>query len=141
MDLLAFSPEKLLILALVLVLVFGSKRLPGIARQAGKGLRETRSALGIEAVRDELGELRSTVTGSSTDGKPSETAGDAKSSGAAPVAKRSATAGVAKPSATAGVAKPSATAGVALPSEAAALAAPPNDPAPPQARSGSPGSA
>lgn len=56
------SPEKLLLLALLVALVFGTKGLPAIARRAGKGIRETRDALGIDAVRDDIREVRSTVT-------------------------------------------------------------------------------
>ena len=56
------SPEKLLLLALLVALVFGTKGLPAIARRAGKGIRETRDALGIDAVRDDIQEVRSTVT-------------------------------------------------------------------------------
>ncbi len=56
------SPEKLVLLALLVALVFGTKGLPAIARRAGKGIRETRDALGIDAVRDDIQEVRSTVT-------------------------------------------------------------------------------
>ena len=56
------SPEKLLLLALLVALVFGTKGLPAIARRAGKGIRETRDALGIDAVRDDIQQVRSTVT-------------------------------------------------------------------------------
>ena len=56
------SPEKLLLLALLVALVFGTKGLPAIARRAGKGIRETRDALGIDAMRDDIKQVRSTVT-------------------------------------------------------------------------------
>ena len=39
------GPWELLIIGLVLVAVFGSSRLPGMARNLGRGLREFRSAL------------------------------------------------------------------------------------------------
>jgi sec-independent protein translocase protein TatA len=39
------GPLELLIIGLVLVAVFGSSRLPGMARNLGRGLREFRSAL------------------------------------------------------------------------------------------------
>jgi TatA/E family protein of Tat protein translocase len=57
-----FSPEKLLILALIVTLVFGAKGLPTIARRAGKGIRQTRDALGLDEIRDGIGEVRSSVT-------------------------------------------------------------------------------
>ncbi len=56
------SPEKLLLVALLVALVFGTKGLPAIARRAGKGIRETRDALGIDAIRDDIQDVRSTVT-------------------------------------------------------------------------------
>ncbi len=66
------SPEKLLLLALLIALVFGAKTLPGIARRAGKGIHDTRQALGIEDVHDQLGELRATLTGPDSTTPPAE---------------------------------------------------------------------
>jgi TatA/E family protein of Tat protein translocase len=56
------SPEKLLIVALIIALVFGAKGVPTIARRAGKGIRQTRDALGLDEIRDGIGEVRSSVT-------------------------------------------------------------------------------
>ena len=56
------SPEKLLLVAVLVALVFGTKGLPAIARRAGKGIRETRDALGIDAIRDDVHDVRSTLT-------------------------------------------------------------------------------
>jgi TatA/E family protein of Tat protein translocase len=56
------SPEKILLLALLVALVFGTKGLPAIARRAGKGIRETRDALGIDAIREDIHDVRSTFT-------------------------------------------------------------------------------
>lgn len=76
------SPEKLLLLALLVALVFGPKGLPATARRAGKGIRETRDALGIDAIRDDVHDVRSTVmepVGSST---PPDAPGAARESDA-----------------------------------------------------------
>jgi hypothetical protein len=35
---------------------------PAIARRAGKGIRETRDALGIDAIRDDIHDVRSTFS-------------------------------------------------------------------------------
>ena len=67
------SPEKLLLLALLVALVFGAKGLPTIARRAGKGIRETRDALGIDAIRDDIRDVRSTVTEPLGGAKPPDT--------------------------------------------------------------------
>jgi TatA/E family protein of Tat protein translocase len=56
------SPEKLLIVALIVALVFGAKGVPTIARRAGKGIRQTRDTLGLDEIRDGIGEVRSSVT-------------------------------------------------------------------------------
>jgi TatA/E family protein of Tat protein translocase len=56
------SPEKLLILALIVTLVFGAKGVPTIARRAGKGIRQTRDALGLDEIKEGIGEVRSSVT-------------------------------------------------------------------------------
>jgi Sec-independent protein translocase protein TatA len=56
------GPEKLLILALLVALVFGAGAVPGIARRAGKGIRGTRDALGIDDTREEIGDVRASLT-------------------------------------------------------------------------------
>jgi len=66
------SPEKLLLVALLVALVFGTKGLPSLARRAGKGIRDTREALGIDAIRDDIHDMRSTFTEPSGDTKPAD---------------------------------------------------------------------
>jgi TatA/E family protein of Tat protein translocase len=56
------SPEKLLLIALIVALVFGAARVPTLARRAGKGIRETKEALGLDEIRGGIGDVRSTLT-------------------------------------------------------------------------------
>jgi sec-independent protein translocase protein TatA len=51
------SPWELLILALVVLLVFGPKRLPEMGRSLGKGMREFKSAITGKDDEDERHEL------------------------------------------------------------------------------------
>ena len=51
------SPWELLILALVVLLVFGPKRLPEMGRSLGKGMREFKSAITGKDDDDEQREL------------------------------------------------------------------------------------
>lgn len=55
------GPEKLLILALVVALLLGAGTVPTLARRAGKGIRETKDALGIDEIREEIGGVRSSL--------------------------------------------------------------------------------
>ena len=55
------SPEKILLLALLVALVFGTKGLPAIARRTGKGIRDTRDALGIDAIREDIHGVRTLI--------------------------------------------------------------------------------
>ena len=71
------GPEKLLILALIIALVFGAGAVPGIARRAGKGIRGTREALGIDELREEIGEVRSSLSASPTTDTATEDAAPA----------------------------------------------------------------
>ncbi len=41
----SFGPEKILLLVLVLVLLFGAKRLPELGASLGKGIREFKGSL------------------------------------------------------------------------------------------------
>jgi sec-independent protein translocase protein TatA len=41
----SFGPEKILLLILVLVLLFGAKRLPELGASLGKGIREFKGSL------------------------------------------------------------------------------------------------
>jgi TatA/E family protein of Tat protein translocase len=56
-----FSPEHVLLVVLVVALLFGAKGVPGLARRAGKGIRETRDALGIDEIRHEVTGVRDTL--------------------------------------------------------------------------------
>jgi sec-independent protein translocase protein TatA len=47
-----FGPTEILIVLVVIILLFGSSRLPGIARGTGKHLRKTKDAVGT--VKDEF---------------------------------------------------------------------------------------
>ena len=51
------SPWELLILALVVLLVFGPKRLPEMGRSLGKGMREFKSAITGQDEKDAPQEL------------------------------------------------------------------------------------
>ena len=67
------GPEKLLILALVVALLLGAGAVPALARRAGKGIRETKDALGIDELREEIGGVRSSLSAAgATDTKPAE---------------------------------------------------------------------
>lgn len=50
------SPFHLLIVAAILILVFGPKRIPEVARSLGAGIRHFRASLSGEASEPELGE-------------------------------------------------------------------------------------
>jgi sec-independent protein translocase protein TatA len=67
---------ELLILLLVLLLVFGPKRLPEMGRQLGKGMREFKDSVsGKESeddVEDELHELPETTAPATTAAKTAE---------------------------------------------------------------------
>jgi TatA/E family protein of Tat protein translocase len=72
-----FSPEHVLLVVLVVALLFGARGVPGLARRAGKGIRETRDALGIDEIRHEVTGVRDTL-------RPASQAGDAAQQPAAP---------------------------------------------------------
>ena len=55
------NPVHILLVALVVVLVFGVKRFPDLARGAGRGLRDVKRATGIEEMRADVGSVRDTV--------------------------------------------------------------------------------
>ncbi len=44
------NPLHILIIAIVLILIFGAKRVPQIGRSAGKGLREFKSAVAMDEI-------------------------------------------------------------------------------------------
>jgi sec-independent protein translocase protein TatA len=51
------SPWELLLLALVVLLVFGPKRLPEMGRSLGKGMREFKTAITSDHTDDDKPEL------------------------------------------------------------------------------------
>jgi sec-independent protein translocase protein TatA len=53
------GPEKILLLAIVVLLLFGAKRIPEIGSSFGKGIREFKKSMGDGATDDEArGDLR-----------------------------------------------------------------------------------
>ena len=48
----ALGPSELILIMLIILLLFGSKRLPELARGLGKGMRQFRKAL--EDVKEEI---------------------------------------------------------------------------------------
>jgi sec-independent protein translocase protein TatA len=60
------SPWELLILALVVLLVFGPKRLPEMGRSLGRGMREFKSAVTSDGSDEEQHELPPAPTASET---------------------------------------------------------------------------
>jgi len=47
------------LIALVILLIFGAKRLPGLARGLGQGIREFKGA--VDGVKDELNDVQESV--------------------------------------------------------------------------------
>jgi sec-independent protein translocase protein TatA len=58
--------QQLLIILLVVLLLFGAKRLPDLARSMGSSIKEFRSAT-KDALKEEEGEDSTEATGSTTD--------------------------------------------------------------------------
>lgn len=67
------SVPELLILLVVLLLVFGAKRLPEMGRSLGKGMREFKDSVSGKDVDDEPRELPSTDTTSSSQARERDT--------------------------------------------------------------------
>ena len=67
------SVPELLILLVVLLLVFGAKRLPEMGRSLGKGMREFKDSVTGNDVDDEPRELPSTDTTSSSQARERDT--------------------------------------------------------------------
>ncbi len=65
---------ELLILLLVLLLVFGPKRLPEMGRQLGKGMREFKDSVSGSDKDDEPHDRRHRRAAASRGGEPSEAA-------------------------------------------------------------------
>lgn len=55
------------LIALVILLIFGAKRLPGLARGLGQGIREFKGA--VDGVKDELKDVQESVEESNEDEK------------------------------------------------------------------------
>ncbi len=67
------SVPELLILLVVLLLVFGAKRLPEMGRSLGKGMREFKDSVSGKDVDDEPRELPSTDSTSSSQARERDT--------------------------------------------------------------------
>ena len=50
---------EIALIALVILLIFGAKRLPGLARSLGQGIREFKGA--VDGVKDELKDVQESV--------------------------------------------------------------------------------
>jgi len=66
------GPEKIILLLLVVLLLFGAKRLPEIGQSLGKGIREFKSSL--SGVGDALGNAPPDARRPLRDAPPAETA-------------------------------------------------------------------
>ena len=67
------SVPELLILLVVLLLVFGAKRLPEMGRSLGKGMREFKDSVSGKDMDDEPRELPSTDSTSSSQARERDT--------------------------------------------------------------------
>ena len=56
---------EIALIALVILLIFGAKRLPGLARGLGQGIREFKGA--VDGVKDELKDVQESVETSEED--------------------------------------------------------------------------
>jgi sec-independent protein translocase protein TatA len=56
------NPTHLLLIALVIVLLFGAKRLPELGRQLGKGIREVKDHTGIDEITSAPKDIRAAIT-------------------------------------------------------------------------------
>ena len=50
---------EIALIALVILLIFGAKRLPGLARGLGQGIREFKGA--VDGVKDELNDVQDSI--------------------------------------------------------------------------------
>ena len=76
MTLLFFSTQELIFVALAIVLLFGSKKIPEIARGLGKGIRDFKNA--TSDIQEEIRKTSKEVTDSADPSKksPSSSAND-----------------------------------------------------------------
>ena len=58
---------EIALIALVILLIFGAKRLPGLARGLGQGIREFKGA--VDGVKDELSDVQESIETSEEDKK------------------------------------------------------------------------
>ena len=58
---------EIALIALVILLIFGAKRLPGLARGLGQGIREFKGA--VDGVKDELNDVQESIETSEEDKK------------------------------------------------------------------------
>jgi sec-independent protein translocase protein TatA len=57
------NPTHILLIALVIVLLFGAKRLPQLGRQLGRGIREVKDHTGIDEITSAPKDIRAAITG------------------------------------------------------------------------------
>jgi sec-independent protein translocase protein TatA len=58
---------EIALIALVILLIFGAKRLPGLARGLGQGIREFKGA--VDGVKDELNDVQESIESPEEDKK------------------------------------------------------------------------
>jgi sec-independent protein translocase protein TatA len=65
-----FGPTELIIVLVIVLLIFGPKRLPGLGRQLGSGMREFKDSIGGKDSGDDDDERdeRPQVTAAASDG-------------------------------------------------------------------------
>jgi len=56
------NPTHILLIALVIVLLFGAKRLPELGRQLGKGIREVKDHTGLDEITSAPKDIRAAIT-------------------------------------------------------------------------------
>jgi sec-independent protein translocase protein TatA len=56
------NPIHILVIALVIVLLFGAKRLPELGRQLGRGIREVKDHTGLDEITSAPKEIRAAIT-------------------------------------------------------------------------------
>ena len=66
------NPLHILILAVVIILIFGAKRLPQIGRSLGSGIREVKSAVAIDEIAATASETRKAITATTATAAPGD---------------------------------------------------------------------
>jgi sec-independent protein translocase protein TatA len=73
------GPLEIIIVLIVVLLIFGPKRLPDLGRSLGSGMREFKdSVTGKDKDREELPERREPATETRAEPRPTTTAGEQK---------------------------------------------------------------